>query len=270
MEVTLKDLLEAGCHFGHQSRRWNPAMNTYIYGEKDGVHIFDLARTKSGLDSAREVISRISNEGGKVLFVGTKRQAAELLKSEAERVGMPYVTERWMGGMLTNFGQIGKSVFKLKDLKEKRAKGELKKYTKREQLLIDREILKLEKFFAGVIAMDKLPEALFVVDSRREDVAVREARRMGIPVIAMVDTNCDPTLVDYVIPVNDDAEKSIEIIVKAVSDAVKPQPAAAAPKASAEEKTETTVKEDKNAEAGKEVKPKKKTTKKKKEADNEV
>ncbi len=219
-EITLKDLLEAGCHFGHQSRRWNPKMAPYIYGEKDKVHIFDLAKTKAGLDEACEVLKKIVAEGGKVLFVGTKRQAADFVKSEAIRAGMPYVTQTWMGGMMTNFGQLTKSVNKMKDLKAKRAAGELKKYTKHEQLLIDREIAKLEKFLGGVSDMDSLPQAMFVVDTHKEDVAVKEAVRAGIPVIGMVDTNGDPTVVDYVIPVNDDAVKSIELIVKAVADTI--------------------------------------------------
>src|SRR3989344_2559701 len=191
-EVTLKDLLEAGCHFGHQSRRWNPTMKKYIFGERDGVHIFDLVQTKAGLDAAIEFVKKLTKEKGVVLFVGTKRQAQEIVKSEAVRVGMPFLIQRWLGGMLTNFPQMQKRVHKLKDLKAKRESGELKKYTKREQLLIDREIAQLEKFFGGVAEMEKQPDALFVVDTHREDVAVREAKIMNIPVIGMGDTNGDP------------------------------------------------------------------------------
>ena len=219
-DISLQQLLEAGCHFGHQSRRWNPVMKKYIFGERDGVHIFDLVLTKAGLDAATEFVRSLSKEKKVILFVGTKRQAQEVVKQEAVRTEMPYVVQRWLGGMLTNFPQMQKRIHKMKDLKSKREGGELKKYTKREQLLIDREIAQLEKFLGGVADMDKLPDALFVVDTHKEEVAVREANRMGIPVIGMVDTNGDPARIDYVIPVNDDAVKSIELVVKAVSQAV--------------------------------------------------
>lgn len=219
-DISLQQLLEAGCHFGHQSRRWNPVMKKYIFGERDGVHIFDLVQTKAGLDAASKYVADLP-AGRQVLFVGTKRQAQEVVKQEAVRTGMPYVVQRWLGGMLTNFPQMQKRVHKLKELKSKRESGELKKYTKREQLLIDREIAQLEKFLGGVVDMDKLPDALFIVDTHKEEVAVREANRMGIPVIGMVDTNGDPASVDYVVPVNDDAVKSIELVVKAVADAIK-------------------------------------------------
>ena len=220
-DVTLKDLLEAGCHFGHQARRWNPIMAKYIYGERDGVHVFDLVKTKAGLEAAAEFVAKVSKEGGTVLFVGTKRQAADMVQEEAVGAGMPYVSVRWMGGLLTNFGQISKSIQKLADLKAKREAGEFKKYTKKEQLLIDREIARLEKFFGGVAGLTKQPEALFVVDTHREEVAVREAMRMGVKVVGIVDSNADPRLVDYVIPANDDAVKSIELIVKAVAEAIR-------------------------------------------------
>lgn len=219
-DISLQQLLEAGCHFGHQSRRWNPVMKKYIFGERDGVHIFDLVQTKAGLDEAIAYAKATAKQGGKVLFVGTKRQAQDVVKQEAIRTGMPYVVQRWLGGMLTNFPQMQKRIHKLKELKSKRESGELKKYTKREQLLIDREIAQLEKFLGGVADMDKLPDALFVVDTHKEEVAVREANRMGIPVIGMVDTNGDPARIDYIIPVNDDAVKSIELVVKAVADAM--------------------------------------------------
>lgn len=220
-DISLQQLLEAGCHFGHQSRRWNPVMKKYIFGERDGVHIFDLVQTKAGLDTAVEFVKKLAKDKRIVLFVGTKRQAQDVVKQEAVRTEMPYVVQRWLGGMLTNFAQMQKRIHKLKDLKSKRESGELKKYTKREQLLIDREIAQLEKFLGGVADMDKLPDALFVVDTHREEVAVREANRMGIPVIGMVDTNGDPASIDYVVPVNDDAVKSIELVVKAIADAIK-------------------------------------------------
>jgi len=196
-------------------------MKKYIFGERDGVHIFDLVKTKEGLEVAVEFVKKLTKEKKLILFVGTKRQAQEVVKREAARVGMPYVVQRWLGGMLTNFAQMQKRVHKLKDLKAKRESGELKKYTKREQLLIDREIARLEKFLGGVADMDKLPDALFVVDTHKEEVAVREANKMGIPVVGMVDTNGDPARVDYIIPVNDDAVKSIELVVKAVAGAIK-------------------------------------------------
>ncbi len=220
-DISLQQLLEAGCHFGHQARRWNPAMKKYVFGERDGVHIFDLVQTKAGLDAAVAFAKAVASQKKVILFVGTKRQAQEVVKREATRVGMPYVVQRWLGGMLTNFAQMQKRVYKLKDLKAKRESGELKKYTKREQLLIDREIAQLEKFLGGVADMDKLPDALFIVDTHKEEVAVREANKMGISVVGMVDTNGDPARVDYIIPVNDDAVKSIELVVKAVAGAIK-------------------------------------------------
>lgn len=219
-KITLQQLLEAGCHFGHQVKRWNPAMKKYIYDSRDGVHIFDLVQTKAGLDAACDFLSSITKEDKKVLFVGTKRQAKDFVKAQAIRVGQPYVVERWLGGMLTNFDQVQKSINRLKTLKAQRLSGELKKYTKKEQLDFDREIAKGEKFFGGVADMAHLPAAMFVVDVRQEEVAVREARRLKIPVIGMVDSNGDPDLVDYVIPTNDDAAKAIELIVKTVADAI--------------------------------------------------
>lgn len=220
-DVSLQQLLEAGCHFGHQTRRWNPSMKKYIYGDRDGVHIFDLAQTKAGLDKALEFLKQAKKDGKVILFVGTKRQAQETVKKVATEVGMPYLVQRWPGGILTNFEQLHKSVRRLQSQKEQREKGELKKYTKREQLLIDRDILQLEKVFGGVQELTKVPDVLFVVDSHREEVAVREAKRMNVPVVAMVDTNGNPSLVDYVIPTNDDAIKAIELILDAVRDAIK-------------------------------------------------
>lgn len=220
-DISLQLLLEAGCHFGHQSRRWNPAMAPYIYGHRDGVHIFDLVKTKAGLDAAAEFVKKLSSEGKTILFVGTKRQAQDVVKRVAAEAGMPYLTQRWSGGILTNFDQIRKSVSRMEDYKAKRALGELKKYTKREQLLIDRDVAHLEKIFGGIATMTRLPDAMFVVDTHREDVAVREARRMNIPVIGMVDTNGDPALVDYVIASNDDAVKAIELVVNCIGEAAK-------------------------------------------------
>ncbi len=218
--ITLTDLLEAGSHFGHQKRRWNPAMKPFIYGERDGVHVFDLVKTKAGLDSACVFLAEVVKNGGVVLFVGTKRQAAGFVKETAMKAGMPYVNIRWMGGLLTNWGHLSKSIKKLTEYKQKRESGEFKKYTKKEQLLLDREIARLEKFFGGVAGLTKIPEAMFVVDTHRESVAVLEAVRVKVPVAGIVDTNADPNLVDYPIPANDDAVKSIELIVGAVGEAI--------------------------------------------------
>jgi small subunit ribosomal protein S2 len=219
-KISLEELLEAGCHFGHQVRRWNPAMKNYVYGEREGIHIFDLVKTKDGLEQACDFLAKIVSEGGVVLFVGTKRQAADIVKQKAIEAGTPYMTQRWMGGMLTNFEQMQKRIRHMKDLKTQRESGELKKYTKREQLLIDREIAGLEKFFAGVADMDRLPQAMFIVDTHYEEVALREAVRMNIPVVGMVDTNGDPKKVDYVIAGNDDAARAVELMVTKVADAV--------------------------------------------------
>ena len=220
-KITLEELLEAGAHFGHQARRWNPAMKNYIYGVRNGVHIFDLIKTKEGIDAACEMLAGLKKEGKKVLLVGTKRQVADLLKKVGVETGMPYVSVRWMGGTLTNFAQIRKSITKMQDLMSRKEKGELKKYTKKEQLLMDREMAKLSKFFGGISKMDKLPDALFVVDIHREEVAVLEGKKMGIPVIGIADTNSDPSLLDIVIPMNDDAEKGLELVMGAINEALK-------------------------------------------------
>jgi len=222
--LTLEQLLEAGAHFGHQARRWNPAMKRYIYGQKDGVHIFDLVKTKLGFDEACEFLAGLVKEGKVILLVGTKRQANEAIKKLGMETGFPYVNVRWMGGTLTNFGQIRKSVSKMRDLMEKKEKGELKKYTKKEQLLLDRDMGKLAKFFGGVAMMDKLPDALFVVDTHREEVAVLEAKRMGIPVVGICDTNSNPVLVDFVIPMNDDADKAVELAINVIGEVLKKKP----------------------------------------------
>ncbi len=220
MDVSLQQLLEAGCHFGHQARRWHPAMAQYIYTNRDNVHIFDLVKTQTGLKAAAAFVKATAAKGEKILFVGTKRQAKEVVEAAAKKAGMPYVTQRWLGGTLTNWDQIYKRISRLKDLRDKRETGELKKYTKKEQLLIDREIAKLERFLGGIESLSSRPAAIFVVDTHREEVAVREAVKTGVTVIGMVDTNGDPRLVDYVIPVNDDALKSIELIVNTVADAI--------------------------------------------------
>lgn len=220
-KVSLKDLLEAGAHFGHQARRWNPKMKDYLFGVRDGIHIFDLAKTKEGLEEAAKFVKTTAAEGGKIVFVGTKRQAGAIIKEEAKKAGMPFVDQRWLGGTVTNWGEIKKRIDKLLEMKEKKEKGEYKKYTKKEQLLIDREIAKLERKLGGLVGLEDLPEAIFVVDTKKEKAAVREAKRKGIPVVAVVDSNSDPDLVDYVIPANDDAVGAIKMIVSVIGEAAK-------------------------------------------------
>ena len=218
---SLEEMLKAGMHFGHTSSRWHPKMAQYIFGLRQGIHIVDLEKTQKLLGEALTFIEGICARGGKVLLVGTKPQAKEAIKKAAEACGMPYVSERWLGGTLTNFTQIKKTVKVLKGLKDQRDKGELRKYTKKEQLLITRQISDMEKKFGGIQNMDKLPEAIFVVDIKTEKTVVDEAVSMGTKVIALCDTNVNPSLIDYVIPSNDDAINAIEMICALVAEAVK-------------------------------------------------
>ncbi len=219
-DISLKDLLETGGHFGHQTVRWNPKMKPYLFAAREGVHIFDLAKTKQGLEEAYAYVKAVASQGGKILFLGTKRQSREIVEKTAQKVGMPYVSERWLGGTITNFEQIKKSLTKLGQMKEKREAGEYKELTKKEQLLIDREILRLEKFFGGLGHLETPPEAIFIVDVKREFSAALEAKRRDIKVVAMVDSNADPDLVDYVIPINDDAVQAIEFVVGCLGEAI--------------------------------------------------
>jgi len=218
-KISLKELLEAGCHFGHQARRWNPKMNEYIYTKRGGVHIFDLGLTAKKLKEAMEFVQNLTAEGKKIVFVGTKRQATAVIKEEAEKCGMPYVAVRWLGGIITNWEQIKKSLDKMMNLEEKKSKGEFKKYTKRENVLIDKQIEKLDRFLGGLRSLKSEPAAVFVVDVKKEIAAVKEARMKGIPVIAIIDTNTDPDLIDYPIPANDDAVSSIKLIVSKIAEA---------------------------------------------------
>ena len=220
-KVSLKDLLEAGCHFGHQARRWHPKMEPYLYMVRDGVHVFDLAKTKEGLEAAAKFAKDVVLKGGEVVFVGTKRQARAIIVEEAKKAGAPYVSQRWLGGAITNWEQIKKRIDKLLDMKDKRKKGEYKKYTKKEQILLDREIVRLERFFGGLVSLENIPEAIFVVDIKKEEAAVKEARRKDVKVIAVVDSNTNPEMVDYVIPANDDAVGAVKLIVATVAEAVK-------------------------------------------------
>lgn len=218
--VQLEDLLKAGAHFGHLTSRWNPKMAPFIFMERSGIHILDLKQTQGLLDDAADAASRFSERGKKILFVGTKKQAQAVVTEEAKRCGMPYVTERWLGGMLTNFQTIRKSIRRMEELDRQEQDGTLAQLKKKERLMRRREREKLERTLSGIASMNKLPAALFVVDIRREHIAVNEARKLGIPVIALLDSNCDPDFVDFPVPANDDAMKSIALFTSAISDAV--------------------------------------------------
>lgn len=219
-EVSLKELLEAGAHFGHQTHRWNPKMKPFIFGARGGVHIIDLTHTKSKLDEAVEFVKKTAAAGGPVLFVGTKRQAKAIVKAEAEAAGMPYVSERWLGGMLTNFRTIKQQTNRLRKLEQGVESGDFaSKYNKKELLDITNEIAALNRIFSGVKALDRLPDAIVVVDVPKEDIAVAEANKLGIPVIALVDTNANPDVIDYPIPANDDAIKAVQLIVRTLAQA---------------------------------------------------
>lgn len=218
--VQIEDLLLAGSHFGHLTRRWNPKMRKYIFMERNGIHIIDLKKTVNLIDDACNAVSKISAEGKKILFVGTKKQAKAIIKEQAERCESFYVSERWLGGMLTNFNTVRKSIKKLTSLQKMESDGTLEKFVKKERLIMMREKEKLEKVLNGIAGMTKLPGALFLVDIKKEHIAIDEARKLNIPIYAIVDTNCDPDLIDYPIPANDDAVKSIEIITKAFAEAV--------------------------------------------------
>lgn len=220
MDVSLKELLEAGSHFGHQTVRWHPRMKPYIFSAREGVHIFDLAQSRENLIKAGEFLHETAAKGGKILFIGTKRQAKDLVKKTAIALGQPYATERWLGGTLTNWDQIKKRIDKMAEMKKAREAGEYNKFTKKERLLLDREIARLELLFGGISQMGKLPDAIFLVDPKKEKSAVREAVITKVPLVAICDTNCDPSLIDWVIPANDDAQKSIELIMAKIEEAI--------------------------------------------------
>ena len=219
MSTLMKDLLEAGVHFGHQTQRWNPKMDKYIYDSKNGIHILDLRITYEAVEHAQQYVQKLVANSGKVLFVGTKPQAQQVIEEQATRAGMPYVNFRWLGGMLTNFKTIIKRVVYLKELISLEETGEINSYTKPERLRIRKEIEKLQKSLGGIVNLNKLPEALFVVDLGNESTAITEAQKLGIPVIGLADSNVNPEGVDIVIPGNDDAIRSIEIITSAIADA---------------------------------------------------
>ena len=218
--VELTHLIEAGAHFGHLTRRWNPKMKPFIFMEKNGIHIIDLKKSLGLLNQAYQHMVEAVSQGNTVLFVGTKKQAKGVVESEAKRCGMNWVSERWLGGMLTNFSTIRKSVKRLQNIEKQETDGTFEKITKKERLFLTRERDKLKKILEGVETMGKLPGVVFVVDIKKEDIAVKEAKRLNIPVFAIVDTNCDPEDINYMIPANDDAVKTIELIVKHMADAV--------------------------------------------------
>ncbi len=219
-QVGLAELLDAGVHFGHQTRRWNPKMRPFIFGERNGIHIIDLRKTMGRLGAACEAVRRVVLKGERVLFLSTKKQLRQIVEEEAARCGALYVTERWLGGMLTNFQTIRRQIRRMKELERGHEENAYEFYTKKERLLLERERAKLEKYFIGVRDMTRLPGAVFVVDARREIIGVREAHRLGIPVVAIADTNVDPDLIDYPIPGNDDAIRSVSLIAGAVADTI--------------------------------------------------
>ena len=241
--VTMKQLLEAGVHFGHQTRRWNPKMRRFIFGERNGIYIIDLQQTLERIDTAYRFIRKTVEDGGTVLFVGTKKQAQEPMQTMADSCGMPYVNYRWLGGMLTNFQTVHARVSKLHELDRMVATGETEQMIKKEGLKVKRERDKLQRNLGGITKLERLPDAIFVIDTKKEHIAVTEANRLGIPVVAVVDTNCDPDIIDYVIPGNDDAIRSANLMCRIVADAVeegrylaqrkggKPAPKAEEPKA---------------------------------------
>src|SRR5258708_206731 len=218
----MKELLEAGVHFGHQVRRWNPKMKEYIFGERNGIYIIDLQKTQKMFREALAAVSNMVAEdrGKTVLFVGTKRQAQDAVREEAERSGQYYVNQRWLGGMLTNLQTVQKSIKRLKDLEAMQTDGRFEKLTKKERIKLDRERQSLEKVLSGIKSMNRLPDAVFVIDVRKEEIAVAEANKLGIPVIAVVDTNCSPEGIDYVIPGNDDALRAVRLFASRIADAV--------------------------------------------------
>ncbi|MFN5384612.1 MAG: 30S ribosomal protein S2 [Bacteroidota bacterium] len=220
MAYTQQDLLEAGVHFGHLTRKWNPKMAPYIFMEQNGIHIIDLKKTESKLEEAKAAAKNIARSGRRVLFVATKKQAKDIVAEEAKRANMPFTTERWLGGMLTNFQTVRKSIKRMQNIDKMATDGTFDRINKKERLMLDREKAKLRMLLGGIEDMTKLPGAIFIIDVKREHIAVSEATRLGIPTIALVDTNSDPTVVDYSIPGNDDASKSIQLIAREIADAI--------------------------------------------------
>jgi len=218
--VTMRQLLEAGVHFGHQTRRWNPKMKRFIHGERNGIYIIDLQQTLGRIETAYGFVRDLVGDGGTILFVGTKKQAQDPVQSYADKCGMPYVNERWLGGMLTNFETMAKRVAKMQEYQRMRDSGEFEAMPKKEALLISRELEKLERNLGGIRNMERLPDAIFVLDTKKEDIAVTEANKLGLAIVAVVDTNCDPDIIQYVIPGNDDAIRSGALMCRVIADAV--------------------------------------------------
>jgi small subunit ribosomal protein S2 len=218
--VTRRELLEAGVHFGHQTRRWNPKMQRFLYGERSGIYIIDLEKSLSGIEETHDFVQGLGRRRGIVLFIGTKKQAQEVVAEQAARVGMPFVNHRWLGGMLTNFTTISKRLLRLRELREMERSGAMDYLPKKEAIRLRHERDKLERNLGGIQDLERLPDAIFVIDTKKEHIAVNEARKLGIPVIAIVDTNCDPDEVDYVIPGNDDAIRAVNLVTRVVADAL--------------------------------------------------
>ena len=218
--VSMKQLLEAGVHFGHQTRRWNPKMARFIFAERNGIYIIDLQKTVQKVEEAYEFVREVAAKGEPILFVGTKKQAQNAIREEAERCNMFYVNERWLGGMLTNFRTIQTRIARLKELEKMFEDGTVEQYTKKEAMLMQRELQKLEKNLGGIKDMKKLPGCIFIIDSKKEEIAVKEAHKLNIPVISTVDTNCDPEELDFIIPGNDDAIRAVKLITSKMADAV--------------------------------------------------
>ena len=218
--VTMKQLIEAGVHFGHQTRRWNPKMKRFIHGERGGIYLIDLHQTLTGIESSYTFVRDLVAGGGTVLFIGTKKQAQDPIQGFAEKCGMPFINQRWLGGMLTNFETISKRVSKMKEYQRMRDSGEFEAMPKKEALLLSRELAKLERNLNGIRNMERLPDAVFILDTKKETIAVTEANKLGIPVVAVVDTNCDPDVISYVIPGNDDAIRSGNLLTRVICDAV--------------------------------------------------
>jgi small subunit ribosomal protein S2 len=218
--VTMREMLESGAHFGHQTKRWNPKMKRFILTERNGIYIIDLQQSLSYIDTAYEFVRETVAHGGSIMFIGTKRQAQEAIETQAKRVGMPYVKERWLGGMLTNFSTVYKRLQRLKELEQIELTGGTTVLTKKEQLVLSRERIKLERTLGGIRDMTKVPSAVWIVDTNKEHIAVDEAHKLGIPVVALLDTNCDPDVVDYKIPANDDAIRSAGLLTRVIADAV--------------------------------------------------
>jgi len=260
MAVSMRELLEAGVHFGHQTRRWNPKMRRFIFGERGGIYIIDLQKTLESLEEAQSFVRNLAERGGTVLFVGTKKQAQDSVEEEAKRTEMPYVNHRWLGGLLTNWRTIAERIERLHELRRLRDEDQLELLPPKERISMQAELEKLEANLGGVADMRKQPDAIFIVDLRKEQLAVREARRLGMPVIALVDTNCDPDEADFVIPGNDDAIRSCSLIVHALGDAIaegkqRAKPADFAPAPAEETQPETEPEAEPAAEAEPEPAP---------------